>query len=282
MRRWELSTRLRVARLRAEMTIEQVAQALDVSSAKISRIETGNRGVQPRDVRDLAELYQLSPAESEELIALARGAREQGWWQRFDKIEPSAATYLGLETAATSLDWFESQRLPGLLQIPDYTRALLKGINRADTWRPEFVDEQVILRARRQERLTNEPVLRLHAVLDESALRHRIGSADIMARQMKYIEQLSDLPNVTIQLLSFESQATPGLNGPFTIFMFAQKLMSDVVYIEGNNGEFFHEAADEVEKYHRIFAILTEAALPALQSSERFSAIGADWQRQLP
>jgi transcriptional regulator with XRE-family HTH domain len=273
--------RLRAARQDAELTIEQVAAALEVSSAKISRLETGQRRAQTRDVRDLAELYQLPDSARDELMALARGSREPGWWQRYEEVGPSAATYLGLETAATGLQWFESQRLPGVFQTPDYIRALLRGIGPAETWGAAFIEEQVAIRLKRQERLTATPPLSVHAVIDEASLRRKIGSPAVMAGQLDHLLELAKEPTVRIQVLPFEAGSTPGLNGPFTILTFAQAELSDLVHVEGNHGQFFLEESGTVNRYRHIFDVITRVALPSTDSLDILARIGTDWRSRV-
>src|SRR5438067_1689607 len=95
------------------------------SPAKISRMETAGRGVLPRDVRDLGRLYQVSDEVRDELIQLANDARKPGWWQKFGSLDEVTSTFLGLEAAADAMLSFQLYRIPGLLQTPEYTKALI-------------------------------------------------------------------------------------------------------------------------------------------------------------
>jgi hypothetical protein len=80
-RRRRLGAELRRLRDDAGLTIDKVAEALDCSPSKISRIETGQVGATPRDVRDMLELYRVDDAQRQALVQIAREARERGWWQ---------------------------------------------------------------------------------------------------------------------------------------------------------------------------------------------------------
>ena len=122
LRRRELGALLRSLRLERGLTVEQVAEQLLCSPSKVSRMETGHRGATLRDIRDLCDLYGVSdPAQRERMAKLAAEGKQQGWWQPY---ELEFATYVGLEAAATSLSDFHSIIVPGLLQTPEYARAM--------------------------------------------------------------------------------------------------------------------------------------------------------------
>ena len=109
---------------------EQAARAVGFSPAKLSRIEAG-KGRRPpteADVRALLELYKTEEYETSVLLQLLRRAGEPGWWQRFDKrLMPEWFDRLvGLQEAADSIRTFEIQYVPGLLQTPAYTRAVVQ------------------------------------------------------------------------------------------------------------------------------------------------------------
>src|SRR5664279_5316760 len=124
-RRFELARRLRELRVSAGKSVEDVAAELLCSPAKISRIETAVRGVQARDVRDLARFYAVSAEEQANLMALATDARRKGWWQDYRSLDEQTQTYIGLESAAAQMWEFQTLRMPGLLQTADYTRAFV-------------------------------------------------------------------------------------------------------------------------------------------------------------
>ena len=84
LRRKELGARLKKLRQARDLTAEQVAEQLMVSATKISRLETGTRGVNPRDIRDLCTIYGVGDEERERLMTLAKQSRESSWWQQYD------------------------------------------------------------------------------------------------------------------------------------------------------------------------------------------------------
>jgi transcriptional regulator with XRE-family HTH domain len=101
IRQRELGKRLRDLRSEHDLTVEDVAQKLLCSATKVSRLETGARRPSLRDVRDLCLLYGVDETTSTELMSLARGAREQGWWTQYEDLDLDP--YIGLEQEATAI-----------------------------------------------------------------------------------------------------------------------------------------------------------------------------------
>ena len=126
VRQRELGTRLRVLRVDRGMTVEEVAEKLLCSATKISRLETGARRPSLRDVRDLCQLYDIDESTSADLMALARQAREQGWWAQYEdlKLDP----YIGLEQEAISITSYTMFYFPALLQTEEYAGVIIKAM----------------------------------------------------------------------------------------------------------------------------------------------------------
>ena len=104
VRRRRLASELRSLREAARLTCDEVADHLECSASKISRVETGRVSVSPRDVRDMLELYGVEPQQRDSLVQLARESRQKGWWHAYsDAIQPRFATYVGLEDAAAEI-----------------------------------------------------------------------------------------------------------------------------------------------------------------------------------
>ena len=127
VRRRRLALELRRLREAARLTCEEVAEHLECSASKISRVETGRVSVSPRDVRDMLELYGVPDQQRDSLVQLARDSRQKGWWHAYsDTIQPQFATYVGLESAASEIRVYEVNLIPGLLQTEEYARTIIK------------------------------------------------------------------------------------------------------------------------------------------------------------
>src|SRR6266540_3780358 len=179
------------------------------------------------------------------LLALARQANTPGWWQRDGDILPSwFQTYLGLEEAAALIRTYEVQFVPGLLQTEDYARAVITHGNPAAP--AEEIERRVSLRMKRQQLLTrSDAPPQLWAVVDEGALRRRMGSPAVMGAQLERLIKVSELPNVTLQVLPFHAGAHAAEAGAFTILRFPEPDLPDVVYIEQLTGALYLDKRDD-------------------------------------
>src|SRR5260370_4231612 len=88
VRRRRLALELRRLREAARLTCDEVADHLECSASKISRVETGRVSVSPRDVRDMLELYGVPSEQPEGLVQLARDSPHKAWWHAFTERRP--------------------------------------------------------------------------------------------------------------------------------------------------------------------------------------------------
>src|SRR5512139_982417 len=141
-----LGSKLRELREAQSISREDAGFAIRASDSKISRLELGRVGLKERDVADLLSLYGvLDDGARERFLDLVRQANRPGWWHDFsDVLEPWFEMYIGLEEAATRIRAYEVQFVPGLLQTPDYVRAVTL-LGHADAPASE-IDRRVELR----------------------------------------------------------------------------------------------------------------------------------------
>ncbi|MEU0280200.1 helix-turn-helix domain-containing protein [Streptomyces sp. NPDC088147] len=277
VRRRRLGQELRRLRELKGMTAEEVAERLLVSQSKISRLENGRRSISQRDVRDLCGVYEVEDQRIvDSLMQMAKDSRQQGWWHAFGDIPYSV--YIGLETDAASLRVYEPQVVPGLLQTRPYAEALINGAL------PESpvldVEKRVGVRLRRQDRInTPDDPLRLWAVVDEAALRRRVGDRQLMREQLEHLVEQSQLPHVTVQVLPFDMGAHPGITGHYAILEFPDASDSSVVYIEGVTSDLYLEKANDVQRYSVMYEHLRAQALNADQTRQFIADIAKEYAR---
>jgi transcriptional regulator with XRE-family HTH domain len=250
------------------MTVEDVAGRMEVSPAKISRIETGARGVSVADVRFLCDLYRVSTEERDRLLNLTRESKRRSWWQQYD-LPDTIATYVGLEDAALSIHQYETSFVPALLQTEEYAGALTSGTTLDIS--PEQVDQRVRARLTRQGLLTSDKPPELWAVVDEVALHRRVGGSEVMRQQLETLAERSRLTNVTVQVIPLEAGAHPGMDSTFTILHLEE--VSDVVYVEGLIGRFFLQHPNDIVRYRRAFDELRAIAASPRDSRELIRSI---------
>ena len=271
-RRRRLGAELRRLREEARVTIEQVAEALECSPSKVSRIETGQVSATPRDVRDMLGLYQVPDSQREAMVQIAREARQPGWWQKFVDVPDGVPAYVGLETAATSIDIYMSVIVPALLQTADYAKAVI-GAVRPDLPSAE-IDRRVELRLRRQALLDQDRPPALRVLLDDTVLRRPVGGEEVMAAQRRRLLEDAARPAVTLQVLPTEAGVHAGMDGPFTIFGFPAPAERDVVALDSAADALYLEGAEDVARYRRVFGLLLPAALTPEASAGRIAAAG--------
>ena len=255
----------KLRRLRTDLGLsrEEAAEAIRASEWKIHRLENGQVGFKERDLVDLLARYQVSdPAEVDELLAMAREANAPGWWQRYGDVLPQwFRAYVDLESAASLIRTYEGQFIPGLLQTDDYMRAVIHGAHLDES--AEEVGRRVRLRMARQTLLTREHPPRLWAVVDEAALRRPVGGREVMRGQVERLIEAAKLPNVTLQVLGFDSGAHPAMVGSFSVLRFPDQELPDVVYLEHLTSASYLNKPDEVDRYlHVMESICVRAAPP--------------------
>lgn len=268
VRRRRLGLELRRLREAAGITIEVVAERLECSSSKISRIETGHTGATPRDVRDMLAVYGVTGAAAEELVQVAREARQKGWWHLYGTVLTGA--YVGLEAAASTIGQYEVQVVPGLLQVPEYARTMICKA-RPDITESE-VERRVRVRMARQSLVTQDDPIQLSVVLDEAVFHRLVGGLAVMRRQLDHLMMVSGRSNVTLQVLPFAVGAHAGMDGSFAILGYDDPADPDVVFAENAAGGLFLEKEEELRRYHVIFDQLRASALPPDQSAEFIAA----------
>jgi transcriptional regulator with XRE-family HTH domain len=272
IRRRRLALELRRLRETAGLTCEQVAEHLECSASKISRVETGRVSVSPRDVRDMLDLYDVPGEQRESLVQLARDSRQKGWWHAYsDTMLPQFATYLGLESAASEIRIYEVNLIPGLLQTEDYARAVIRaGMMNSPS---EDVERSVALRMARQPAVTRDDPPKVWAVMDEAALRRRVGGASLMRMQLEHLLTQAQLPNVAVQVIPFAGGAHPAMGRPFVILVFPDRVDTDVVYLEDLTSSLYLEDVAEVDRYNVFFNHLRATALSFADSSALIASV---------
>ncbi|MEV8371549.1 helix-turn-helix transcriptional regulator [Kribbella sp. NPDC056861] len=269
-----LGAHLRRLRERAGVTRSDAGWAIRSSESKISRMELGRVGFKERDVEDLLTLYSVSDAaERERLLQLARDANNRGWWYRYHDVTPHwFDDYLGLEAAAELIRTYETQFVPGLLQTPEYTRAVA-GLTSGTERTTEELDRIVALRTTRQAVLYRDPPLRLWAVVEESVLRRPIGGPQVLREQLAALLEAIQQPNVTLQIIPLSATGHAATAGAFSVLRFPQADLPDVVYLEHLTSALYLDKRDELDAYTHVLDNLTVAAPPPQEAEEQLTTI---------
>ncbi|TDB71349.1 helix-turn-helix transcriptional regulator [Micromonospora sp. KC723] len=265
VRRRRIARELRQLRERSGMTLDVAARQLDMSKSNLSRIENAQIGIKPRDVRAALALYQVTGADAEALIEIARGAQQRGWWQNYSDVLPEwFEFYVGLEAEAARLRTYEAEAVPGLLQTEAYAREVYRR-----TAGEEGLERKVAARLRRQEVLRRDDPVELSVVLNEAVLWRPVGGPAVMAEQLAHMARATQSPNVTIQVLPFSAGGHPAMSCPYVILNFADAADASVVYLDNLTMGLALEEAAHVSGYSLVHEELCRLALSPADSAAR-------------
>lgn len=279
VRRRRLGEELRRLRDLAGLTSGEAAGRAGWHQSKVSRIETGRSSVRAEDVAVLLDVYAVRDRDLRDLLAtLAGNGYQRGWWHDFRDVLPvEYRDFISLETGASRARSMENSVVPGLLQTPAYAEALTRDVM-PQLGRRE-VDALVKVRIARQAVLHQDPPLELHAVLDEAVLRRSVGGPEVMAGQLRALEEAARLPQVRLQVLPFSAGGHMGVTGSFVVFSFPNTSDLDVVVVDHLTSSLYVDRKEDIEAYGAAFARLRDRALPRAESAAMIAAIRAELSR---
>ena len=247
--------------------LDDAARVLECDRSKISRIETGQRGVRPKELRELLTEYGVPASEQRALVAMAGRGGQDSWWQPYTDVIPGACLdYAIMEWAASEIMTYEAQLIPDLLRTDDYARAIAAA-------EPGYQTGQQLQGAVAAQAARRQAVLdgsrRLAVIIGEGALHQVVGGAGVLAEPIRYLAGLaSDDAAVTVQVLPFSAgaHAAAGI-GSLSILRFPGAPGLGVVYLEALSGGVYPESQADVARYVRAFTLLSAAALSPADSA---------------
>jgi transcriptional regulator with XRE-family HTH domain len=247
-------------------TLEDTARILECDRSKVSRIETGQRGIRPKELRELLTEYGVSASEQLALVAIASRGGRNSWWHAYaDILTDADLDYVIMESAASEIMAYEAQLIPDLLQTDEYTRALAAAEPGylTDEQRENAVAAQA---ARRQAVLSGSRPIGV--VLGEGALHQAVGGTDVLAGQISHLVKLNaEYPAITIQVLPFSAGAHAAAGGgSLAILRFPDAASLGVVCLDVLSGGVYLESQADVARYVRAFALLRASALSPADS----------------
>ena len=257
---------LRTLRKAAGIDAEAAGRSIRGSEAKISRMERAQVTCKQDDVMDLLTLYGVTGTQVFGHFAeMVRISRQPGWWHRFDGVLPDwAGKLIGLQEAASTIRTYEVQLIPGLLQTPAYTEALVRQAYPLAS--QEDVDARLELRRIRQMVLARQDAPRLWAVLDEAVLHRPMGGEQVMREQLGHLREMAQLDHVTVQIAPFNRPGCIAGGFPITHLRFDLPALPDVVYLEQLRDADYLAKPEETQHYRRVLDGLAHAALSPQQS----------------
>ncbi|REE97793.1 helix-turn-helix domain-containing protein [Thermomonospora umbrina] len=171
-------------------------------------------------------------------------------------VPPGFPEYLNHEVRATSIKHFNPNLVSGLLQIEDYARTIIGAYQPADV-----VDKLV------SDRLSRREVLdRAHAyfTMDESVLHRRVGRPEIMRRQLEFLLEKSERPNISIGIVPSSTGFYPGFGGEFFILGFEDG--GSIAYTESSGEGLLIQEPARVARHVLRYDSMRDYVLPVDQS----------------
>ncbi|SFC91045.1 helix-turn-helix domain-containing protein [Streptomyces aidingensis] len=268
-----LGRRLRDLREQAGLSYEEAARALDVTHATIRRMEKAQVGLKGPYVEKLLRIYGITEQqELDAFLGLAREANRPGWWHRYRDVLPEwFSAFVSLEAEASQIRAYEPHYIPGLLQTEAYAAAVLRaGQPHAPR---EEIDRLVALRLARQELLERKEPPLLWVVMDETVLRRGIGRPNVMRAQVTRLIEVSQSPQVRLQIMPFAAGLHPAMYGPFHLFRFPVPELSDVACAENLVGAAYFDQRDDVSGFREALDRMCAQAAPVHRTEAILSAL---------
>jgi transcriptional regulator with XRE-family HTH domain len=288
VRRRLLGSALREYRENLGWNLDEAARILECDRSKISRIETGERGIRPKELRELLAEYSVPAAEQQALLAIAHRGRESGWWLDYrDVLTADGQDYVIMEIAATQILLYEANQVPDLLQTQDYMRAVAAADARygSDEQRAHAME----VKLNRQRIVVAGRAPDLDVVVTEGALRQTVGAPRVMREQLGKLAAIAatgyadgadgvlpegsaaaaERSQVSLRVLPFAAgaQAAAGC-GSMTLLRFAEAPEIGVIHLAALSGGISLQGREEVVRYQRAFDRLRAAALTPSRSAQ--------------
>jgi transcriptional regulator with XRE-family HTH domain len=281
VRRRLLGAALRRYRENLGYALDEAARILECDRSKISRIETGQRGISAKELRELLAEYGVPDGEQSALLAVAHRGRHHGWWQDYrDVLSDAGQDYVIMEAAASEVLAYDAHQVPDLLQTPEYAVAVADA-DPACTAAEQRAHAVEVKLAR--QRALGERNPRLEFVVGEAALHQVVGGAAVMRPQLARLAAVADggadaaVPGVSLQVLPFTAGAHAAAGaGSMTILRFAGTADLGVVHLAALDGGVSLEGSAEVARYTGAFAQLRAAALTQAASARLLRVMARD------
>lgn len=268
-----LGAELRDLRLATGLSTRAVAARLGWSAALVSRTENGKRNIPVEDVAALLVVYGITGAERDRLLTLAREADRPGWWETSDPgIPAQLKALIGFESQAIRIVNFELVLIPGLLQTPEYTRAVMESAEVPTL----LAETRVATRLGRQAVLSRSDPPELLAIIDEAALRRPVGGHEVMAQQLDHIVKTAERTNVTVRVIPFDCGAHAAMTSSFVALEFARA--NAVVQLEAKRSVVLLDDPEDVSPFGTLADTLQNVALAPGRSIAFLTSIANEYE----
>ena len=268
MRAVWLGRALRGLREGARLTVRQFGDRIGKDGSTVSRVESGEQPVSIEVLDGYLEHCAVDdPQRRSDLLTIRSDVALDGWWDAYRKdISPSLMDRVWLESKATRINSFETMVLPGLLQLPEYSEALMRRKH------PDAPDGEIKrwaeVRMQRQHIVSRHDPVQLNCIVDASVLRRSCGDIDIMKKQLDYLIEVNDHPNVSLRVLP--SHECTGIEGSFELFQLTEPY-PEVGYVATPAGDICLEET-KLDRLRRAYTEVERSSHPPAESRDVIAA----------
>jgi transcriptional regulator with XRE-family HTH domain len=268
----QVSLLLRTLREDLGLSGAEVAKALGMSPSKISRIETGSRGLRVDDVAVMLGHYKVPEQKRNQILDQVRKSEERGWWESQGLGLPQLwQALINFESRATRIQNFEALVVPGLLQTDEYTEALIRSINKTLS-KVELTNLVASRRARQA--VLGRRELQFLAIIDEGALLRPIAESGVMRRQLRHLVDTGERPNITVCVVPLQAGPYAGLQGPFAVLEFEDE--PSLAYIENHHFGMFLDEKEDIAAYRVALGNILNEALEPAESAQLIASLAEE------
>ncbi|GLW90485.1 helix-turn-helix domain-containing protein [Actinokineospora globicatena] len=273
----ELGATLRGLREDAGLTLTELANRLGLPLTTLSRMETGRRVSSTTDVIQHVVGCGLPYPLAQDLFEFTRMAeRKQGYYLSDQGIGGSLQSLVYHESCAENSIIYEPQVVHGLLQTPEYARAIISDIN--SDFADEQVDGAVRTRMERARILSLPEPAWFTFYIHEQALRLQIGTPEVMHEQLLHLVLTAATENVTLRVVPSAAGGRSAIGGPFHLMEIPR--YPTVIYLENlSDGGLILDQPEYVRSYYGLMPRLADVALDEGQSREFVAALADEYDR---
>ncbi|MFK0096656.1 Scr1 family TA system antitoxin-like transcriptional regulator [Streptomyces sp. NPDC091040] len=260
-----LGAELRHRRERADLSQSELGELLYVSGSFIGNLEDGSRRMQMDQALRLDDILNADGFFKRNCAALKKS-----------KYPDHFAEAAEAEARATEIKEYAPQLIPGLLQTEAYARAVFRsGLPTATEGK---IDELVAARLERAQILADPTMPMLWVVLDESVLRRRVGSSDVMAAALRHIAVLVQQRRIIVQVLPFDAGGHAAMGGGLKLMAFSDA--PPLAYLDGLGAGQLLDDPGTVKDYELTYDLVVASALSPAASLALIESVAEDYEHE--
>ncbi|MER6280918.1 helix-turn-helix transcriptional regulator [Streptomyces sp900105245] len=265
-RQMRLAVELRRLREAAGLSSREAAALLGVNSVQISQIESGTSGVSEQRLRRMTYNYACADQNLVEALVAMTTDRTHGWWEEYRGALP--AVFLDVAEAehhGAFLREVVTSHVPGLLQTPDYARAVFGYMV------PELPETE--LRPRVEHRLRRRAVLErddpipYETIIHEAALRILVSDRRTARTQLLEVLRAIESARVTVRIIPLAQEGFAGA-GIEMMYVGGPLPQLDTVLRDAPHGTAFIDAEAQLTRFRDLLNKVGRAALPPAESRD--------------